>query len=117
MYAVIETGGKQYRVAEGDVLRIEKAEGNPGEEVLLDKVLLVKKGEDIRVGTPFLEDVRVRAKILAQKRGKKIIVFKFKRRKGYRRKAGHRQNYTGLEIQAIETVSSEPKKDEGDNGA
>ena len=104
MYAVIETGGKQYRVAEGDTLRVEKTAGNPGEEILLDKVLLLEKGEETLVGKPFLEDVRVRAEILAQRRAKKIVVFKFKRRKGYRRKQGHRQHYTGLRIKAIETI-------------
>jgi large subunit ribosomal protein L21 len=104
MYAVVEKGGKQYRVAEGDTLRIEKTEGTPGDEILLDKVLLLNKEEQVRVGTPFLEDVRVRAEILAQRRAKKIIVFKFKRRKGHRKKNGHRQYYTGIRIKAIETV-------------
>ena len=104
MYAVIQTGGKQYRVAEGDLLRIEKTDGQPGEEVLLDKVLLLEKGDETLVGSPFLEDVRVRAEILTQRRAKKIVVFKFKRRKGYRRKQGHRQHYTGLRIKSIETT-------------
>jgi large subunit ribosomal protein L21 len=103
MYAIVETGGKQYRVAEGDVVRIEKREGEPGEEILLDKILLVGSDEEgVRVGTPFLEDVRVRAEIMAQRRGRKVLVFKFKRRKDHRRKQGHRQSYTGIRIKAIE---------------
>ncbi len=104
MYAVVEQGGKQYRVAEGDTIRIEKTEGTPGDEILLEKVLLVQEQDGVRVGKPFLEGVRVRAEILAQRREKKIVVFKFKRRKGYKRKNGHRQHYTGIRIKAIETV-------------
>lgn len=102
MYAIMETGGKQYRVREGDVLRIEKLEGEPGQELVFDKILLVGNGEGVRVGTPFLDDVRIRAEILAQRRGRKILVFKFKRRKDYRKKQGHRQDYTGIRIKAIE---------------
>jgi large subunit ribosomal protein L21 len=102
MYAIVETGGKQYRVREGDVLRIERMQGEPGQELLLDKILLIGNGEGVRVGTPFLEDVRIRAEILAQRRGRKILVFKFKRRKDYRKKQGHRQDYTGIRIKAIE---------------
>lgn len=117
MYAVIETGGKQYRVSEGDVLRIEKTGGTPGEEILLDKVLLVEQESGIRVGEPYLDDVRVRAQVLAQRRAKKIVVFKFKRRKGYRRKNGHRQYYTGIRIKAIETATSQEPESETENGA
>ncbi len=104
MYAVVEQGGKQYRVAEGDTLRIEKTEGTPGDEIVLDKVLLLQDQEQIRVGKPFLEDIRVRAEILGQRRAKKIIIFKFKRRKKYRKKNGHRQYYSGIRIKAIESV-------------
>jgi large subunit ribosomal protein L21 len=103
MYAIVQAGGKQYRVSEGDVLRIERTDGEPGQEILLDKILLVGNDQEgVRVGTPFLEDVRVRAEILAQRRGRKIVVFKFKRRKNYRKKQGHRQDYTGIRIKAIE---------------
>ncbi len=103
MYAIVETGGKQYRVSEGDIVRIEKRGGEPGQEILLDKILLVGSGEEgLQVGTPYLEDVRVRAEILAQGRGRKIRVFKFKRRKDYRKAQGHRQDYTGIRIKAIE---------------
>jgi len=104
MYAVIERGGKQYRVAEGDTLRIEKTAGVPGDEIVLDRVLLLQDQEKVRVGKPFLEDVRVRAEILAQRRAKKLVIFKFKRRKNYRNKNGHRQYYTGIRIKAIESV-------------
>ncbi len=117
MYAVIETGGKQYRVSEGDVLRIEKTEGSPGNEILLDKVLLVEEENKIRVGDPYLGDVRVRAQVLAQRRAKKIVVFKFKRRKGHRRKNGHRQQYTGIRIKTIETVKAFTPESETQNGA
>jgi large subunit ribosomal protein L21 len=103
MYAIVQAGGKQYRVREGDVVRIEKTDGEPGQEILLDKILLVGNDEEgVRVGTPFLEDVRVRAEILAQRRGRKVVVFKFKRRKNHRKKQGHRQAYTGIRIKAIE---------------
>ena len=117
MYAIVETGGKQYRVAEGDVVRIEKMEGEPGQEILLDKILLVGSGEEgVRVGTPFLEDVCVRAEILAQRRGPKVLVFKFKRRKNYRKKQGHRQDYTGIRIKAIEQGRAITQESENPNG-
>ena len=117
MYAIVQTGGKQYRVCEGDFVRIEKMEGVPGQEIVLDKVLLVGNGEEgVRVGTPFLEDVRVRAEILAQRRARKVIVFKFKRRKDYRKKQGHRQDYTGIRIKAIERGEATTKEGENGNG-
>ena len=103
MYAVIQTGGKQYRVSEGDRVRIEKTDGNPGDEILFDKVLLLEKESSVRVGKPYLDGVCVRAEILDQRRAKKVVVFKFKRRKNYRKKSGHRQPYTGVRIKAIET--------------
>jgi large subunit ribosomal protein L21 len=116
MYAVIETGGKQYRVSEGDTLRVEKTEGNPGDEIVLDRVLLLGEGENLKVGNPFLEDVRVRAEVLAQRKAKKIVVFKFKRRKKYRRKKGHRQPFTGLRIKTIETLTSGQSESEAQHG-
>ena len=117
MYAIVESGGKQYRVTEGDVVRIEKMEGEPGQEILLDKILLVGSGEEgVRVGTPFLEDVRVRAEILAQRRGPKVLVFKFKRRKNHRKKQGHRQDYTGIRIKAIEQGGASTQESENQNG-
>jgi len=101
MYAVIKTGGKQYRVAQGDKLRVEKIEGNVGDSVTLNEVLLVSLGESIQVGKPVVSGAKVEAKIVAQDRGEKIIVFKFRRRKNYRRKAGHRQHFTALEVTGI----------------
>ncbi len=102
MHAVIKTGGKQYIVKPGDVIDIEKISGEPGEEVNFEEVLLVSAdGEDVKVGSPVVESARVEGKIVRQKKGEKIIVFKFKRRKGYRKKAGHRQNLTSVEITGI----------------
>ncbi len=101
MFAIIQTGGKQYRVAPGNVLRVEKLPGERGEEVVLDQVLLVTDGQEIKVGQPLVENARVKAAILRQGKGKKILVFKKKRRKNYRRKRGHRQLYTALQINEI----------------
>jgi large subunit ribosomal protein L21 len=100
MFAVIQTGGKQYRVAEGDRLRVEKLQGDVGASVTFDKVLLVG-GDQVKVGTPLVSGAKVSAEIVAQGRDKKIIVFKFRRRKNYRRKAGHRQPYTELKITGV----------------
>ena len=97
MYAVFKTGGKQYRVAQGDKLRVEKLPGNVGDAVTFDQVLLVG-GEALKLGKPLVGGAKVEAKITAQGLGKKLIVFKFRRRKNYRRKNGHRQPYTALEI-------------------
>ena len=101
MYAVIQTGGKQYRVAPGDRLRVEKLPGDPGAAVKFDKVLLVAD-DAIRVGKPLVSGALVLGEVVSQDRAKKIIVFKFKRRKNYRRKAGHRQYYTEVRITGIE---------------
>ncbi|HNS95545.1 MAG TPA: 50S ribosomal protein L21 [Polyangiaceae bacterium] len=100
MYAVIKTGGKQYRVAEGESLRIEKVKGEPGDKIVFDHVLMLG-GDEPTVGKPTVPGAKVEAQILAQDRAKKIIVFKFKRRKNYRRKQGHRQPYTELQITSI----------------
>jgi large subunit ribosomal protein L21 len=100
MYAVIQTGGKQYKVAKGDKLRVEKLLGNPGDTVTFDQVLLVG-GETMKLGQPTVAGAKVEAKITAQDRDKKIIVFKFRRRKNYRRKNGHRQPFTALEVTEI----------------
>jgi large subunit ribosomal protein L21 len=101
VYAIIKTGGKQYRVAPGDVLRVEHLPGQRGDEVILDQVLMVTDGQDLKVGQPLVENATVRCQIVRQGKGKKIIVFKKKRRKNYRRKAGHRQLFTALQIQEI----------------
>ena len=101
MYAIIETGGKQYRVQEGDTLFVEKLEANEGDLVTIDSVLAVSKDGKLTVGTPVVEGAKVEAKVVEQGRGKKIIVFKYKPKKDYRRKQGHRQYYTKLVIEKI----------------
>jgi large subunit ribosomal protein L21 len=100
MYAVIKTGGKQYRVAEGQKLRVEKLPGNAGDKVTFNEILLIG-GDAPRIGVPTVAGASVAAEITAQDRGKKIVVFKFRRRKNYRRKNGHRQPYTELKITGI----------------
>ncbi len=97
MYAVFKTGGKQYRVAKGDTVRVEKLPGNVGDAVTFDQVLLVG-GETLKLGKPLVGGAKVEAKIVGQGLGKKLVVFKFRRRKNYRRKNGHRQPFTALEI-------------------
>lgn len=104
MYAVIRTGGKQYRVAQGDNLRVEKLAGNVGDTVTLSEVLLLGGLSDagaVKVGAPLVAGAKVEAKITGQDRDKKIVVFKFRRRKNYRRKGGHRQPFTALQITGI----------------
>ncbi len=102
MYAVIETGGKQYRVAPGQTVKVEKLPAEAGAEVAFEKVLLVADGEAVKVGAPYLEGGRVTARVKAQGRHRKVTVIKFKRRKGYKRTRGHRQHYTEVEITGIE---------------
>ena len=101
MYAVVTTGGRQYRVSPGDTIDVEKLTGTVGDTVALTNVQLVGQGAEVMIGAPVVTDVRVEAQITAQKRGKKIIIFKHRRRKGYRRKQGHRQALTSLKILAI----------------
>ena len=101
MYAVISTGGKQYRVSEGSVLRVEKLDGAAGDNVEFDKVLLVGEGQDVKIGTPFVKGGKVKATVQSQGRGRKIDVIKFKRRKNYHRQHGHRQAYTEIRVTGI----------------
>jgi large subunit ribosomal protein L21 len=101
MYAVIETGGKQYKVQEGDVLFIEKLTAEEGSEVTFDKVLAVSNEGSVSFGSPVLKNVTVSGKVLNHGKDKKIIVFKYKPKKGYRRKQGHRQPYTKVQIEKI----------------
>ena len=101
MYAIVRTGGKQYQVEAGDTLRVEKLQGEVGDTVELDDVLLVVDGETVTIGQPVVEGAKVVAKVLGQGRHKKIIVFKKKRRQGYQVKKGHRQMYTALKIETI----------------
>jgi len=101
MYAVISTGGKQYRVSEGQTIRVEKLPGEVGAPVSFDQVLLFSDGDTVKVGQPTLADMSVTGLIVQQGKAKKVIVFKRKRRKGYRKKQGHRQYYTALKIDGI----------------
>ncbi len=101
MHAIIETGGKQYKVAEGDTLFIEKLPNEAGDNVTFDKVLAVIDGDKITVGTPVVEGAKVDASVVKNGKGKKILVFKYKPKKGYRKRQGHRQPYTKVTIGAI----------------
>ena len=101
MYAIIRAGGKQYRVEQGDVLRLERLEGKVGSKVTLDDVLLVG-GDDLKVGSPKVAGASVEGTVVEQDRGPKIRVFKYKKRKHYRRTRGHRQSYTAVKIDSIE---------------
>ncbi len=109
MFAVIKTGGKQYKVAPGDVIRVEKLAGDVGRPVALDQVLMIGDGKGIAVGTPVIEGASVSAEVLGQTRGEKIIVFKKRRRKGYRRTQGHRQDLTVLRITDIHPTGAGKK--------
>jgi large subunit ribosomal protein L21 len=102
-YAVIRTGGKQYRVAPGDVIRVEKLAGEPGAEVAFTEVLMTEDSGSIRVGTPLVSGARVTGQVLQQGKAKKILVFKKKRRKNYRRHQGHRQQFTAVRVTQIES--------------
>ena len=101
MYAIVKTGGKQYKVAQGDVLFVEKLEANEGDVVTLDQVLDVAGENGLTVGSPVVEGATVTAKVVAQGKAKKVIVYKYKAKKDYRRKQGHRQPYTKLVIESI----------------
>lgn len=103
MYAIVKTGGKQVKVSTGDKLRVERLAGEAGDKVTLSDVLLIGNGDKVTVGTPLVKDAAVEATIVEQKRDRKVIVFKKKRRHNYRRKAGHRQHLTVLEITGIST--------------
>jgi len=101
MYAVIKTGGKQYRVSEGDTLRVEKLDTSAGETIEFDQVLAVGEGADLKVGTPFVKGGKVTATVREQGRARKVEIIKFRRRKHHMKRMGHRQSYTELEITAI----------------
>jgi len=100
-FAVIKTGGKQYKVSEGDVFEVEKIEAEDGKGINFDEVLLVSNGEKVEVGTPLVKDAKVTAKVLSQEKADKIIVLKYKKRKNYRKKTGHRQKLTKVQIEKI----------------
>ena len=102
MYAIIRTGGKQYRVEPGDVVRFESLDGEVGSSVTLDDVLLVGEGDDVQVGAPRLDNAAVEGTVVEQGRDRKIRVFKHKRRKHYRRTRGHRQSFTAVKIERVQ---------------
>ena len=115
MYAVIETGGKQYRVQEGDVITVEKLDVNAGDKVELDKVLVLSDDNGLKVGTPYVEGAKVIAEAVENGKGKKVIIFKYKAKKDYRKKQGHRQPYTMIEIKSLGgkvAAKAAPKKEE-----
>jgi len=101
MYAVIKTGGKQYKVSAGEKLKIESLAADVGAEITLDQVLLVADGESVTMGNPLVSGAAVKAKILSHGRGEKVTIFKMRRRKHFRKHQGHRQNYTEIEISGI----------------
>jgi large subunit ribosomal protein L21 len=101
MYAVIKTGGKQYRVIPGERLKVEKLDGEVGSNVTLDQVLVVADGENVTIGSPIIQGATVNAKVLSHGRGDKVMIFKFRRRKHYRKTQGHRQSYTEIQIENI----------------
>lgn len=115
MYAIIETGGKQYRVQNGDQIVVEKLGAEAGDTVVFDKVLAVGEGEGVKVGTPYVEGTAVEGKVVENGKGKKVIIFKYKAKKDYRKKQGHRQPYTLVEITAIggeKAAPADPKAEE-----
>lgn len=101
MYAVIKTGGKQYRVAAGDKLKVEKLVGDVGSEITIDKVLLVSDGENTTIGAPLVKGASVQAKVVAHGRADKVLIFKMRRRKHYRKTQGHRHSFTEIQIEKI----------------
>lgn len=101
MYAIVETGGKQYRVSEGDVITVERLEAEVGSKVELDRVLVLGEGEDLKVGTPYISGAAVNAEVVEHGKAKKVIIFKYKSKKDYRKKQGHRQPYTMLKIENL----------------
>ncbi|MCK4609248.1 MAG: 50S ribosomal protein L21, partial [Gammaproteobacteria bacterium] len=109
MFAVIESGGKQYRVTNGDIIKIESLAVEPGAGVIFDKVLMLNDDKEIKIGTPILEGVTVTGEAIEHGRHKKIEILKFKRRKHHMKRQGHRQNYTAVKITALDGKAAEPK--------
>ncbi len=114
MYAIIEACGKQYKVTKGDVVFFEKLEAEEGKKVTFDKVILLSDEEKIEVGAPYVKGIKVEGKVISHGKGKKIIVFKYKAKKNYRRKQGHRQPYTKVEITNIKLPTAKTKKADSD---
>ena len=112
MYAIIESCGKQYKVAEGDVVFFEKLDAEEGKKVTFDKVILVSNDKKIEVGAPYVKGIKVEGKVVSHGKGKKILVYKYKAKKNYRRTQGHRQPYTKVEITSIKTATAKTEKAE-----
>lgn len=110
MYAIIETGGKQYRVQNGDKIAVEKLGIEDGQKVIFDRVLVVGDGDDVKVGAPYVDGVTVEGNVIETGKGKKVVIFKYKAKKDYRKKQGHRQPYTLVEIISIAGKSDAPAK-------
>ena len=110
MYAIIESCGRQYKVAEGDVVFFEKLDVEEGKKVTFDKVVLVSEDKKVEVGAPYVKGVKVEGKVVANGKGKKILVYKYKAKKNYRRTQGHRQPYTKIEITKIKTPAEKAEK-------
>lgn len=110
MYAIVETGGKQYRVSEGEIIRVERLKADAGESVMLDKVLIIGSEAETLVGSPYLDGAFIEAEVLENGKGKKVIIFKYKAKKRYRKKQGHRQPYTELEIKKIAKSGGKSEK-------
>lgn len=102
MFAVIQTGGKQYKVAEGEMVKVEKLDAVAGDKITLDQILMIKDDQGTRIGDPLVQGAKITAEVLEQGRGKKITVYKYKKRKNQRKKQGHRQAYTRILIEKIE---------------
>ena len=116
MYAIIESGGKQYTIRQGDRIRVEKLQGNAGDDITIDTVLAINDGERMVTGSPYIAGASVAGKVLAQEKADKVIVFKYKRRKDSKKKRGHRQSYTELVVEKIETgLTGGPAKQGEDN--
>ena len=111
MYAVVASGGKQYKVEEGAILRVEKIPGRVGAAITFDQILMISDGENVNIGQPVLDDALVEGHIVEQGKAKKIIIFKYKRRKRYRRKQGHRQQYTAIKIDSIKAKGLKTRKE------
>lgn len=112
MYAIIESCGKQYKVAEGDTIFFEKLDTEEGKKVTFDKVILVSEEGKVEIGNPYVKGIKVEGKVVSHGKGKKIVVFKYKAKKNYRRKQGHRQPYTKVEITSIKTTAKKAAKTE-----
>ena len=112
MYAIIESCGRQYKVAEGDIVFFEKLDADEGKKVTFENVVLVSEEGKVQVGNPYVKGVKVEGKVISHGKGKKIIVFKMKPKKNYRRKQGHRQPYTKVEITSIKSASTTKKAEE-----